>query len=999
MTTPTRRSTLLILGLVLVAAMVLRLLHLGDPSLWWDECITLGISLLPVQRMLHILTVVGPSDIGGEFFPPLYHLVTHAVLGLSHDDAVLRLTSVVAGTATIAVFYALVRDLFDRRAALIAAVLTACSVYQLHYSRELRPYSLFMLFALLSLWLLHRALTRGGPRWHVAYILATAVMCYTSYMGATNIAAQGIFTGVFLLRGLARRNFSSKEALGKGAALLGCIAVVGLCYLPWLPAYKNVFTLLGLEGPPPIGDGFVLDTLQEFTAYAALKRGFPWLPMTVCALVGLWVACRRQYRLGLTLLGAFAVMPVVAFLVAHTKLGLSSRYLFNAYYLLVALASLGLAAIVDAAVKRLPLSPAQAGRAATLAGLAASLLLSATDLASLPNYYRRETSYNKELADYLVWNKNAVEYLLLQSNRNPKLITNWYLPDVYRSFGTFSPMGYKRAYYLIQSDFKEPRAPFPPRRLATFQDTAVFAMGLVSTAPATLFPDASGIARYREAFTGYQFYQDCDEADNLAPDTRYHTLTHYAYEKPGHAVYRFAATPGTRLQNARIALTFSATFLPGVSSDSVVTVSAAFGDEPFHLLDTVTGESFIGPDGNLVPANNEKRCFITKTYDLDAVPGSTQVRLRVDYGPVANPGVVEVNSIDLEARLSGSPTDADPALAALRRAAAHAALADWQPDRTLADANAVYAFPAKPGIPQGPANPAEALPAFLAAHPGIEPVFVIPGADGSPAYLFYDPALIDPFIRLTEDHAKPLRLGRKPPVEFQAVKLSGAFNRPRLSVGDVALPVPVLVPGPSMLLLNQNGEGVLRFEPSFSREQEALAAFPIAYNMKKNDDEDCLSCKEAAPCSVTVPISSDYPIRLLRIASYPRIFADKAGKNAIRIEFSPDGNTFTTLDTVASSRSGHWEGLMVRRISELRFDRPINNGFVRFSFSGPGTQLWSRDDRSMRIEALLDARSFPGLVVHDGDFAMTLTDNKEAPISVFLSPLPLPYLPRLQDHF
>jgi len=995
----TRRSSLFLPGFLLAAAAALRLLHLGDPSLWWDECITLGIALLPVKRMLHILTVVGPSDIGGEFFPPLYHLITHAALSLSHDDAVLRLTSVAAGTAAIGVLYVLVRDLFGRRTGLFAAALAAFSVYQIHYSRELRPYSLFMLFALLSLWLLYRVLTRGGARYYAAYILATAAMCYTSYMGATNIAAQGLFTAFYLLRGLACRDLTPGKALAKGLALTGCVAVVGLCYLPWLPAYMNVFTLLKLESPPALGNGFVLETLTEFTAYAAPKRGLPWLAPTVCALIGLGAACRRENRTGLALLGFFAAMPIVAFLGAGTKLGLSSRYLFNIYYLLLALAALGLNVLIGLAVSRLGLSPGKAEWTATLAGLFACLLLSFANLASLPDYYRRETSYNKELADYLVWNKNNVEYLLLQSNRNPKLITNWYMPGVYRNLGRFAPQGYKRAYYLIQSDFKEPRTPFLPRRLARFQDTAVFAMGLVSTAPVALYPDASGKARYREDFTDYQFYADSDGAENLAPETRYHTLTHYEYEKPGHAAYRFVAAPGTTLQSAKLTLDFSATFLPGVPSDSLVTVSAAVGDGPFRVLDTVTGESFIGPDGQLVPANNEKRRFITKAYALEAASGPTQVRLRIDYGPVANPGVVEVSAIALDADLAGAPVESDPALAALVRAAGHSTLATWQPGRPLIDDTAVYAFPAGPAVAQGPANPAGALPAFLAAHPGIEPVFAIPGPDGSPAYLFYDPALADPFVRLSPEQPADLRLGQDAPRDFPAVKLEGTLNRPRLTIGNKALPIPVLAPGPSTLLLGQDGTGVLRFEPSFAREDEALAAFPLAYNMKKTDGEDCLACKEAAPCSVTVPISSGFPIRLLRIASYPRIFADKAGKNAIRVSFSPDGAHFTTLDTFASNRSGHWEGLMVRRIAELRFKKPITNGFVRFELSGPGAQLWSRDDSAMRIEALLDTRAFRGPTVHAEDFAVTLDANGGAPVSLFLSPRPLPYLPQLQDAF
>jgi hypothetical protein len=1000
-TITTRRLYAVLLCLLLAAGAVLRLAHLGDPSLWWDECITLGVSLLPIQRMLHMLTVVGPSDIGGEFFPPLYHLLTHAVLTVSRNDAVLRLTSVVCGTATIAVLYILTRDIFSRRAGLFAAALACFSVYQMHYSRELRPYSLFMLLGLLSLLTLHRALTRGGMRRFAAYALVITAMAYTSYMATTNIAAHGLFTAFFLLRGLWRRDFDLKRAMRLGLTLTGCVGVAGLCYLPWMAAYKNVFTLLKTGGGTPgIPADFLVSTLSEFGAYAAPHQGLPWLPLALCGLVGLGAAFRRENRTGLALLGFFAVMPLLAFLAAGTVLEISSRYVFNAFYCLLALAGLGIDAVLGRTLAYLGLSEKNAAWGAPLAGLAVCLLVSAANMISLPTYYRRETSYSKELADYLLWNKNNVDYLFFQSNRNQKFIADWYLPRAFNTLATFAPDNYKRVFQLIQSDLNPAAEPYPPKRLARFQDTTVYAMGLASTAPVVLFPDAAGQGRYTEDFTDYRFYADCDETDNLAPETRYNTLIHFDHDKPGHAIYRFVAAPGTTLRRARLRLEFAAVFLVGIPSDSRITVSVAAGDNAWQVVDTVTGEAFIGPDGALVPANRKKRRFITRSLDLpDFGPDTRQMRLRLDYGPVANPGVIEVTRLELTTDMAGTPTGPGPAEAALWRAAAHSSLAPWQPGLELVAANALFAFPATPGLPQGPANPADRLPDFLAAHPGIEPVFIIKHPDGSPAYLLYDPALTDPFLRLSPGRPQLVRLGQTPPVDVSAVKLSGALARPRLRLGDRALTVPVLAPSPSTLLLDRDGTGILRFEPSFASEAQALAAFPIASNIRKNDGEDCLSCKDPGPCSVTVPISSAYPIKLLRVLAYPRVYADKAGHNTIRIAFSLDGTHFSPLDTLVSNRSGLWEGLMARRMAVLTFPRPIHSCYVRFELSGPGTQLWSRYDTRMRIEAILDAAAFKAPILDPEDVSLTLEENAGEPLSVFLSPRPLPYLPTLQDNY
>jgi hypothetical protein len=243
-----------------------------------------------------------------------------------------------------------------------------------------------------------------------------------------------------------------------------------------------------------------------------------------------------------------------------------------------------------------------------------------------------------------------------------------------------------------------------------------------------------------------------------------------------------------------------------------------------------------------------------------------------------------------------------------------------------------------------------------------------------------------------------VRLGQSPPQEFATLKLQGALHRPRLDIGGKTVAVPVLAPAPTTLLLQRN-TGVLRFEPSFHSESEALAAFPLAENIRKNKNEDCLSCKNPGPCAVTVPLSSAFPLRLLRIISYPRIYADKAGKNNVTVSFSTDGKRFKTLDRLASDRSGLWEGLMTRRVSVLRFDKPVTTGFVRFELSESGAQLWSKEDMRMRIEAELDATMFTGIPVAGETLPLTLRDNAGAPLSLFLSPQPLPYLPGLQDDF
>lgn len=70
-------------------------------DLWYDEVYSYRTACLPFRQMLHSLLL------GGDTNPPLYTLLLHFWLKLSHSDTHIKTLSLVFGLASIAVMYLL----------------------------------------------------------------------------------------------------------------------------------------------------------------------------------------------------------------------------------------------------------------------------------------------------------------------------------------------------------------------------------------------------------------------------------------------------------------------------------------------------------------------------------------------------------------------------------------------------------------------------------------------------------------------------------------------------------------------------------------------------------------------------------------------------------------------------------------------------------------------------------------------------------------------------
>jgi hypothetical protein len=142
---------------------------------------------LSVDEGMSWYVALSPGHAGQlDVHPPLYFYLLHFWLMTGHDEAWLRLSSVLAGTFCVpALFWALGQAGWERSRRWLPCWLVACSTYAVQYSRELRMYPLLSLEVLLGFGCL-LGLRRAGEerrRLWFGYFLCSLAAAWTHYFG------------------------------------------------------------------------------------------------------------------------------------------------------------------------------------------------------------------------------------------------------------------------------------------------------------------------------------------------------------------------------------------------------------------------------------------------------------------------------------------------------------------------------------------------------------------------------------------------------------------------------------------------------------------------------------------------------------------------------------------------------------------------------------------------------------------------------------------------
>jgi uncharacterized membrane protein len=204
-----------------VAALVLRLFHLGEQSLWVDEVVTWHNAGIGVDLTLkHIFQ----NDHG----PLLQFLLHNMTMYLGDSEVVLRLPSVVAGVALVPVMAGLARAILGPRAVVPIAWVCALSPFLVWYGQEARNYSFAILFATMAAWAAVRWRDGGGKGWGVLFVLA----CWMGLL--SNLSVALVLPVLFLYVALPHGGT-------RGRPLAAAVALLSLVVLesPWIAEYAQ----------------------------------------------------------------------------------------------------------------------------------------------------------------------------------------------------------------------------------------------------------------------------------------------------------------------------------------------------------------------------------------------------------------------------------------------------------------------------------------------------------------------------------------------------------------------------------------------------------------------------------------------------------------------------------------------------------------------------------------------------------------------------------------
>ncbi|MBI4557325.1 MAG: glycosyltransferase family 39 protein [Candidatus Hydrogenedentes bacterium] len=194
---PTSKWWYIGLILVIAGAVLVRLYGIDNESIWYDE--TYSLSYLTKPSLIECLQQVRRD----EPSMPLYFILEYLwARCFGHSVTTMRLLSVLFSVLTVPLIYGIGRDLYGRRAGLIAALFVAGAPLHLRYGLEIRMYALSWLLALCSVYTLLRVASDRRPAllWWVAHGLVSLALIWTHPFNALLLVAEGVVLTIFFLR-------------------------------------------------------------------------------------------------------------------------------------------------------------------------------------------------------------------------------------------------------------------------------------------------------------------------------------------------------------------------------------------------------------------------------------------------------------------------------------------------------------------------------------------------------------------------------------------------------------------------------------------------------------------------------------------------------------------------------------------------------------------------------------------------------------------------------
>ncbi len=292
-----------LLAAVLLLAFGLRMVTLGEQSLWYDEAFSLLLARYDLSE------IVARTSL--DTMPPLYYWLLHLWGTGAPVDFYPRLLSAIAGTLSVALVYAVGRQLMDAGVGLWAALFTAVAPFQIFYGQETRMYALLGLWNLLAAWGFLLGWKEQRRLGWALYSLGTGLAFYTHALG-------GLPSLALLAWGMAVA-VNAREPSRLRAPFIALV-VAGICYLPWLTVLLGQAraVLSSFWASPPS----VISPLASLYVFFQGPFANPtWMPLALTAVLAplaltIYTLTRHPGpdRADLSFLWAWLALPLLALL-------------------------------------------------------------------------------------------------------------------------------------------------------------------------------------------------------------------------------------------------------------------------------------------------------------------------------------------------------------------------------------------------------------------------------------------------------------------------------------------------------------------------------------------------------------------------------------------------------------------------------------------------------------------------------------------------------------
>lgn len=172
-------NRVLVVLVLFVLALSIRVVAIGEKSLWLDEASSVVIA------QADLVTILQPDRV--QVHPPGYYVLLKWVLGVGESEAIVRLPSALASAAAVALVFLIVMKLFDRQVALLSAALLLLSPLDLWYAQEARQPAIAIFVVLLGFYFLSLKSWIG----YVGAVLSLVIGLYMDFITAAGWLALG----------------------------------------------------------------------------------------------------------------------------------------------------------------------------------------------------------------------------------------------------------------------------------------------------------------------------------------------------------------------------------------------------------------------------------------------------------------------------------------------------------------------------------------------------------------------------------------------------------------------------------------------------------------------------------------------------------------------------------------------------------------------------------------------------------------------------------------